>query len=414
MERKDIREFSQIRAVLEHIYQYGFYTREDFIKEKLVGSPRAYDNIVRQLRDLYFLDEGPSVLKETKRGKYKYYRFKRDYFGEAGERLTAPFGLFSIKDSAVEKLLYCLSLSASGKGVDAAEAVSACWDEEDDKYDGRDYGSTIRRRLHSLSEAGYVVKKGKRYWLNDILQTLPDSELVQLYYLASFYAGAGFPRVAAAFLQRSLRRQIIFRGLPEPAQAFLFRDNTYGNIFDEELVYQLLQCSKNHTEAELAVLRQDEPVKVKPVALRIDTRLGRWYLLAAPDTGPVRKVSNLQKVQGSNSTFPYDQAAGELKTALQYNYISGKISDAPALVEAELCFGSSPLRRQFEREILMGRIEERDGREYYVVELNDPYEIKPFLRCYGAFLRILPSKQHQLDGELREEYERMLERYGSF
>lgn len=414
MERKDIRDFSQIRTILEHIYQYGFYTREDFIREELVGSPRVYDNIVRQLRDLYFLDEGPSVLEEAKRGKYKYYRFKRDYFGEAGERLTAPFGLFSIKDSAIEKLLYCLSLSASGKGVDIAEAVAACWDENDEKYDGRDYSPTIRRRLHSLSEAGYAVKREKRYWLNDVLQTLSDNELVQLYYLASFYAGAGFPRVTAAFLQRSLRRQMIFRGLPEPAQAFLFRDNTYGNIFDEEVVYQLLQCCKNHTEAELALPHQDETVNVKPVALRIDTRLGRWYLLAAQDAGPVRKVSNIQKVQGSDSAFPYDQAAEELKTALKHNYISGKMCDAPILVEAELCFGNSPLRRQFEREILMGRIEERDGREYYVVELNDPYEMKPFLRCYGAFLRILPSGQHQLDVELREEYERMLEHYESF
>lgn len=47
------------------------------------------------------------------------------------------------------------------------------------------------------------------------------------------------------------------------------------------------------------------------------------------------------------------------------------------------------------------------------MKLNDPVEIKPFLRCYGAFLRIVPSEQHNLGEELREEYERMLEQYGS-
>lgn len=411
MERKNIREFSQIRRVLEHIYQYGFYTREDFINTKLVGSPRSYDDIVRQLRDLYFLDDGPSVLEEARRGKYKCYRFKRDYFGETGECLTAPFGLFSIKESSAEKILCCLSLSS--RGVTVAEAVPACWNANDSDYDGSDCGPTVRRRFASLSEAGYVVKRETRYWLNDMLQELSDRELVRLYYLAVFYAGAGFPRVAAAFLQKSLLRQIIFRGLPEPPQAFLFRDNTYGNLFDEQLVYQLLQCCKDHTEVDLTVLRQSGPKRVQPVALRIDTKLGRWYLLSGQEDGPVRKVSNIQKVQRTKDCFPYDQVAEQVKTDLQYNYISGKMCDEPVLVEAELCFEDSSLRRQFEREILLGQIEGRDGREYYCVKLNDPVEIKPFLRCYGAFLRIVPSEQHNLDEELQEEYERMLEQYGS-
>lgn len=409
MGRKDIREFSQIRAVLEHIYRYGFYTREDFIKEKFVGSPRAYDNIVRQLRDLYFTDhDGSSVLEESRRGKYKCYRFKRDYFSDAGEWLTAPFGLFSITDRAVENLLCCLSLSASGKGVGVAGAVSACVDR-----DGTDCSSTIRRRFGSLSEEGYVVKEGTRYRLNDVLQELSNDELIQFYYLASFYAGVGFPRAAAAFLQKSLRRQIIYRGLPEPAPAFLFRDNTYGNLFDEQLIYQLLQCCKDHTEAELGTPYRDEPQRVKPVALRIDTKLGRWYLLAGQDTGPVRKLSRIQKVRRTKCAFPYKETAKRLKTALEHNYISGKTGDEPVLVEAELCFGGSPQRRQFEREMLLGRIEERDGREYYRVELSDPSEIKPFLRCYGAYLRILPSGRHRLGEELREEYERMLAQYGA-
>lgn len=411
MERKDIREFSQIRMVLEHIYQYGFYTREDFINLKLVSSPRVYDNIIRQLRDLYFLDDGPSVLEEARRGKYKCYRFKRDYFGEAGESLTAPFGLFPIKENAVVKALCCLSLAS--QGVTVAEAEPACWNANENDYDGRDCSLTVRRRLSSLSEAGYVVKRGKKYWLNDRMRELSDRELVQLYYLAAFYAGAGFPRVTAAFLQKSLLRQIICRGLPEPPQAFLFRDNTYGNLFDEQLVYQLLQCCKDHEEVELTAPRQNHPTRVQPVALRIDTKLGRWYLLAGQDGGPVRKVSNIQKVRRTKEYFPYSSVAERFKTDFQYNYISGKTCDEPVLVEAELCFEDSPLRWQFEREILLGQIEERDGREYYCVKLNDPLEIKPFLRCYGAFLRIVPSEQHNLGGELREEYERMLEQYGS-
>lgn len=249
MERKNIREFDKIRKILEHIYRYGFYTREDFIKEKFVGSPRVYDNIVRQLRDLYFADEDDaSVLTETHHGKYKCYRFKRDYFGEAGERMIAPFGLFSIKDSSIKTILRCLSLAASGQGAEAGEIILACWNYDPDPG-GKDNSSTVRRHLASLSEMGYIVKKGKRYQLNTVFQELSESELIQLYYLVSFYAGAGFPRVAAAFLQKALLRQIRFRGMSEPAPAFLFRDNTYGNLFDEQLVYQLLQCCRDKSRS---------------------------------------------------------------------------------------------------------------------------------------------------------------------
>lgn len=125
------------------------------------------------------------------------------------------------------------------------------------------------------------------------------------------------------------------------------------------------------------------------------------------------RVSNIKKVKKLNTSFDYTPAKAMIEEQFQHSYISGKRGGDPTLVMAELKFGGSPLRRQFEREIFVGEIVEQDGREYYRAEVNDPTELKPLLREYGPYLRALPNEMHQLDQELQDEYERMLVRYGA-
>ncbi len=252
--RKNVRDFDCIREVIEHIYRYGFYSREDFIREGIVGSPRAYDDIIRQLRDLYFLDEeDSSILGTDTRGKYKCYRFKRDYFGDTVDDLTAAFGLFAVKGKAVERILCCLSRAAEGSGATVSNVGTAYYDDE-----GTDFGPSISRTLKDLSKSGYTVKDKTVHRLNPQLTQLSKTELTSLYYLSAFFAGAGYPRVAAAFLKKTLLREMRSRGLPDPPNAFLLRDNTCGNLFDEQVVYQLLECCSHHVEAELTMIKPEK------------------------------------------------------------------------------------------------------------------------------------------------------------
>ena len=48
----------------------------------------------------------------------------------------------------------------------------------------------------------------------------------------------------------------------------------------------------------------------------------------------------------------------------------------------------------------------------YSALIRDPIELKPLLRSFYPYLQILPGA-HNLDREIREELERMLERYGT-
>ena len=414
MGRKNIRDFDCIRDVIEHIYTYGFYTREDFIKNDVVGSPRAYDDIVRQLRDLYFMDinEASALEEDTEnRGKYKCYKFRRDYFLGVGDHLAAAYGLHAIKDDVVLDTVRCLSLAVSNQGTVASRIASLYLHKE-----GESRESSIRRQLKDLVSSRFLTQEGKRFFMTDPFTSLSDDELISLYYFVSFYAGAGYPRMPAVFLRETLRRHIAFRKLPPPVDAFLFRDNACGNVFDEQIVYELLRCCRDKSPVEVTL--HGRRTILKPVFLKIDTKLGRWYLFAVRDEVPlVIRVSNIKKVTPCQDKFNYDQAESQINNAFKFSYVASakEPTSKPIHVEAELHFENPLTRLQFEREMLIGRIEQRGGKESYCADVGELSELRPFLRSYGAYIRVLPSEdgQHMLDKELRNEYERMLVAYGT-
>ena len=414
---RNIRTLSTIPHVLAHMYTYGFFTREDFVREGLVGSTRAYDNIIRRLRDLYFLDstepERAAVVVRTD-GKRRFYQFRRDYFNRSGRLMEAAFGLHSLSEDAAAILIICLSLAARPCGVTVAEAARTAF-LKSGTPEGENRTATVSRRLKSLLDAGYLRREGQRYFSPDssgVLDNLSDEELTRLWYLASFYAGCGYPRVSAAFLRDALRRRLFFRGLPEPGEAFLFRDSPCGNMLDEPVVWDLERCRRLARKALISEKGRESTVL--PVFLRPDKRYGRWYLMGVRDGEPtILRVSSIDEAQMLDETFSFPEARKLVEDAFRYNYISSRRSAQLVRVEAELFFGedSAPVRQQFEREIIFGGIERRDGREFYCAEVSDPTELRPLLRAYGPWLRILPGEGHSLDREIREEYERMLRQY---
>lgn len=412
MERKNLRSFDLIREVTEHIYTYGFFSREDFIQSGKVGSPRAYDDIIRQLRDLFFLDmdKEESVLEEDtyKRGKYKCYKFKRNYFLNQSERLAAIYGLHAIKDEGIVNSILCLATATSKDGATIENIVSCLPDDEN----GTDFSPTIRRRLDSLKKAGYIICKERKYYLHNEIVSLSNEELIQLYYLAAYYAGAGYPRIPAVFLKKALGRQIAFRNLPYPPELFLFKENNCGNVLDEQIIYEIVHACKSQSVIEVTYIRTNAKAEVKPVFLKCDKRMGRWYLFAVcGDTPQVMRVSNIRQIKALNQCFNYDEERKKVESYYVFNYISGRRTEKPVRVEAELLFDNSFMKEQFIREMPTGYIKESDGVELYCAEVNDVSELKPFLRCFGANLRILPSVEHQLDKEILKGFERMLERY---
>lgn len=410
-EIRGIRDYNRIRRFLEHIYLYGFFSREDFERFG-IGSAKDYDFGSALIRSI-FPDSDQDALWLAGR---KYLRISRSYKRSGEERMSSSFLLHTLDErEELPELLYLLSFLRAGEcsADDLTRELELHFAPEDtSKY------STVRRRVLELTEAGYVRKAGKRFSLSeDCLAALPDTELYQLYDYVCFCSGVTYPRVAGSYLCRSVRRELLRRGLRVPEETpFLLRHSVSANVFDEEMLYQLLDLMSEGRAASFTLHIPDRPpetVEALPVALRADTRLGRWYLLAwdTERKAPMlRRVRDLHRIRrgGQEGASARSSAAEETRRSFADALCSGVPAGEDAVtVRAELRFASFPaMRAQFLRELRIGTVTQEEDGEYYTAVLNDPLELLPLLRAYSPWLKLLPG-QHGLEDRLREDLRAM-------
>lgn len=138
---------------------------------------------------------------------------------------------------------------------------------------------------------------------------------MQFEHFVTFTSGVGYPRATGYFIREQVANERYRRGdTHEHPSPFLLRHNTNANILDEDLVYQLLDIIAQHAEAEVKwdrlktekavqgrVKPAAETVTLLPVAVRIDTRLGRWYLLGMRGEMPTMvRLGSIHAVKRAN------------------------------------------------------------------------------------------------------------------
>ena len=394
-----VRDYNRIRRFLSHIYLYGFFSREDFARSG-IGSAKDYDYGMKLIRAIFPDSEQAALWRDGR----KYPRFVRTYEGSGENRMTDSYLLHALdtETDLPELLILLAALAASPRTLEQLRrsAELHCDDEESDCY------SRVRRRVLELEQYGYLQKGGRTFALaHDWLRQMENEELEALVQFVRFAAGTAYPRVAASFLRRSAEREMHRRGLPLPAQSLLLRHNVSACVFDEDIVWQLQELIAARRGAVITMGRGS--VECLPIALRIDMRLGRWYVLSMEQRGPViRRVSGIRSVKPAPAVPPeqWEEARQAVTARFARCGCSGAMpAGEPVLVRARLNFSSAPgLQNQFAREIRLGRIVEREDGIYYEAEVNDPLELLPLLRSYAPWLQVLPGA-HTLDQRLRED-----------
>lgn len=399
-----IQEYQRVRKYLRNIYVYGFFSREDFERAG-IGSAKDYDAGISLIRAVFPELDEDAVRKE----KRKYLRFRRSYMASGMNRLAESYRLHTISETGkLPELLWILS-ALSGKRATMEKLID---EVECHRETEGGKGSTTRRRVGDLVEYGAVEKRGTAYCMRqDGLEKLSDHGLRQLWDYVRFAGGITFPRVAGAYLCRTIERELARRGkAPGDTVPFLLRHNVNSAIFDEDLVYGLLTAIRQRCRVTLQVQGRQEPVEHLPVELRVDIRLGRWYLVGVEQSPLIRRVSRIIDCQ-PGSAVPEEEwntAAEQAREAFANTGCSGAADYGhPVRVEAKLCFDGMPgLRNQFARELRLGRIESREDGEYYCALLNDPREVLPMLRAYAPWLKVQPG-EHDLDRRLEDSLRRM-------
>lgn len=412
-----VREYDRIRRFLGRIYVYGFFSREDFAKQGGVGSKKDYDYGAKLIRAIFPDSEEAALWHEGK----KYPRIQRVYAKSGESRLADSYMLHTLDvTEELPELLYLLGALAAGKEAMGAlcslvELHTA--DEDTFRY------STVRRRVLELVEYGYAEKQRGGFTLaEDGLASLTDRELRQLLDFVGFAEGVAYPRAAGSFLRRTVQRELLRRGLALPGGSpLLLRHSVNANVFDEELVYQLLELMAQGRTAQLGLPsrpgseKKTYTVESWPVVLRADARLGRWYLMSVENGRPMlRRLKNIQSVKpGAPLPEAYPEAREQAKALFSKAAFSSAVpAGEPVLVRARLRFeGAAGMLEQFRRELRLGEIIEEPEGLVYRAWVNDPLELRPLLRMYAPWLRVLPG-DHHLDGQVRQDLEEMRRRLG--
>lgn len=407
---RGFQDYECVRRYLEHIYLYGFFSREDF-NSITGGSAKDYDRVLPLLKELYPEGDKSSL------GGYEYKRIMRQYETSAENRMVNSYMLHSI-GTQTHLLRYLKILSELRHQDQSLQMLDrAIWslptrlggkhDAVDPKQDGSEdwketYGNT-RRRLEELENHGHIQKKRARLYSIQ-RQTLTDEQLTELYTYVRFAAEITYPRVPGSFLRRTLERELYRKGMePSKTSPFLLRHNTSHNVFDEELVFQLLEAIEEHQW----VLIDDK--RYLPVQMRPECRYGRWYVVLvewykeklSPSMRQLSRVNRVDVLEKAEDEI-WKQAKEAAEAAYQHSLYSGKKAEEPTLVEVKLLFGDSKgLENQFIREIRMGDVTREADGSYYRMEINDPMELLPLLRSYSPWLKVLPGA-HDLDALLHD------------
>lgn len=402
---KGVKEYNRIRRYMEHIYLYGFFSREDFERSG-IGSAKDYDFGTALLRSIYADMDGTARWENGR----KHLRFSRRYNSSGEDRLSCSYLFHSIDESKelIELILILLSADNDPKTMDDIHAIS-------DRLHHGSYNleyATSRRRFLELVEHGYFKKEGRRYRsIASPFQKLTDEEVNELYSYVCFSESITYPQVAGSFLKRSLARELWLRGIPgTDRREFLFRRNANNGVFDEEIAYELMRAIRSQKSVEL--IYENRRIEVIPVALKVDTHLGRWYLLAYWHQRPmISRISKIIEVKemGVIAEEEWQNARTTVMQAYQFSGCSGNgvSRKKPVLVEAQLCFGDNyGMRAQFLREKRMGSVISLDGKQIYRAYVSDPLELYPFLRTYSPWIKILPG-EHSLDQALVNDLQKM-------
>lgn len=408
---RGFQDYECVRRYLEHIYLYGFFSREDF-NSITGGSSKDYDRVLPLLRDLVPVENQRDVHGRDLK------RIRRQYATSGQNPMANSYMLHAIrmKTHLFQYLQVLTALRYRDQSLDNINR--RIWNLPTQSRSAKDAANptdedlkatyvNTRHRLDEMASYGYIKKMAPGQYTMDGIK-LSDQQVQQLYDYVCFAAEITYPRVPGSFLRRTLERELYRRGLePRSDSPFVLRHNTSHNVFDEEVVFQLLDAMENR----YWVLIDDR--RYLPVQLRPECRLGRWYVVLvewyqdqlSPSIRPLSRVSRVQLLEKDEQVW--QQARQVAEETYRYSLYSGTKAEAPTLVEVELLFGElRGLEQQFIRELRAGEVNRDDAGVYYRVQINDPLELLPLLRAYSPWLRILPGN-HDLDDRLRASLSNM-------
>ncbi|PSK03132.1 WYL domain-containing protein [Brevibacillus porteri] len=410
----------------------GAYNRQQ-LAERLGISVHTLDKTIKKLKDIqstFYQHVGDEEKKEY------YAQLRYNYFEVTDNFLMFLYHAKSLKDSEVERLSHILE-KLRQQPLSIKDLLDTFVDTEPDE-------KTIRQDMKYLEEIGVIknsseVRPYVYQFDGELLDSLTDDELLDLYDFIDFMANTQLPAVPGYLLQEKVKRYLKYRLKITDASAFLYKYHFVSRILDE---YQALLLTEAIRQRKIVEFHYYTPKrrkfydsqntnpafqrdssgrhqKVIPLRVIFDHQYGRWYLLAQGcGNGPLRKyrVEGMTKLVTGNSVTP--EIFSSLQASADERIAHSWLIDTGKLVTVRLRFFQprntphSFIQERVEAQGQWGIVTE-ESRESFVYEINvnSTMEITPWIRSFGSSVEVLEPLF--LRKQFQKEWEELLAYYES-
>lgn len=421
---KMISQLETVRKILKEQYTYGCFPGEDY-QEKLNISKRKYDNEIKRLG--VYVDE--KQRGQLRQGKYVIHHLLYDRYENEGNFLYSVYKMKRYKDSHL--LLYFFGLhQLSGlepqKWIDLKTFIEdvSNMDKGGDLFIDK---KAIEDFLKNLESDRIIKKRQNKKWYEYLLaenlfDQFEENDLLKIYYMAELFAGKSLVHSAAAYhLRESIKCYLQGKGKDIWEEwVFIIQFHFLQGILNEEIMWKLEEAIHQGKQVRIIQYsKKDEtkPFLFEPVSLVVEYMYGRQYVYGRHvdrDCAVHLRIDRIQSVEILSEPigeFPEKEQQEKCWCVSMPRNEEGK----PVLVEVDFFYaGKEYLLNVLEREKRWGEIEPTGEFQcVYRICVNDPGEMKPWLRQFGKNARVRKSKEHTLFEEMQEDWKKMEEKYGT-
>jgi predicted DNA-binding transcriptional regulator YafY len=401
--RDFVGDYESIRTILRDIFLFGCFTTDDFERNGI--SPSKYNQEKRKL--LAFIDN-KYFQNQRINGKLAMH-FTTDMFDTAYNFLFDTFMMKSFVESDVRLALKILQTLSNCDSELTAENVTEELELADDNIEAL----TVYRTLVELNNLGFIsVKKDKRpysYELEeDILSELSDDELIRLIQAVDLLRNVIYPSVCGNFLFDTLHRYVkANRNYVGYTNPFLIKHCHYAQVLDDEIMCDLLEALNNSSLVRFDY-QGNKCEDIFPVRLIVDEYYGRRYLFAVSFTSNMPKLFRLDKMSnlviGNKMSKDMAELSEMYHKQLDNSFTGACLRRDETLYTVELRVKKDviPYIGNIQNAVITPIDEEYCSLE---LTLNDPGEIKPWLRRFTGSIFVQKSDEHKLAEEMENELE---------
>lgn len=405
---------SNLRAILTHIYLYGFYNIAE-IKKHYGLAERTYHKLRTTSMSL--------LLDTSLVEKHRYtQQIKHDPFFNPKNFLLASYFIKVFNVTDIIGYFYIRPNLSVHKDTTISKL-------EADVYPLT--SKQLRNQLKYLVDAGHIIENNKQkpytYKLPaDIFSGLSRSELLTLYHAVDFYKNVALISVLGQQLQNTLENHLNYKHqqqISSKHSMYLYRQFLLSKALDDELIAQILEFIKLKQTIIIEWLlktNNNPPIYCVPLKIITEYIYGRQYVLVINATNNIQliKINQIGTIKVAPQPLKdIDLDNRELDLQKIWSVSLPLLSTKPKLVEIDFHFTSDNFSYRFRRLQEEGLkngatlVEIAPMNYLYRINLIDPRELLPWIMSFGESACPRASSEHSLYDDICQHWKEALANY---